>query len=74
MGLSLDNVDLFRPLDEWTQIVSDRQQNVVQGAAGFLSPSQLETFKELAALNLKQMQDQRTQQIKALGIQNGAQN
>jgi hypothetical protein len=46
----------------------------MRGAAEFLSPSQLETFKELAALNLKQMQDQRTQQIKALGIQNGAQN
>jgi hypothetical protein len=74
MGLSLDNIDLFRPLDEWTQLVSDRQQNVMRGAAEFLSPSQLETFKELAALNLKQMQDQRTQQIKALGIQNGAQN
>lgn len=74
MGLSLDNIDLFRPLDEWTQLVSDRQQNVMRGAAEFLSPSQLETFKELAALNLKQMQDQRTQQIKALGILNGALN
>jgi hypothetical protein len=74
MGLSFDNTDLFRPLNEWTQIVSDRQQNVMRGAAEFLSPSQLETFKELAALNLKQMQDQRLQQIKALGIQNGALN
>jgi len=46
----------------------------MRGAAGFLTPSQLEAFKELAALNLKQMQDQRLQQIKALGIQNAAQN
>jgi hypothetical protein len=74
MGLSLDNTDLFRPLDEWTQIVNDRQQNVERGAAEFLTASQMETFKELAALNLKQMQDQRMQQIKALGIQNGALN
>jgi len=74
MGINLDNTDLFRPVDEWTQIVNDRQQKVVQGASEFLSPSQMETFKQLAALNLKQMQDQRLQQIKALGIMNGAQN
>ena len=51
-ALSLDNTDLFRPLEEWTQIVSDRQQNVVRGAAEFLTPAQMETLKGLVALNL----------------------
>ena len=65
---SLDNTDLFRPLEEWTQIVSDRQQKVVQGAAEFLTQAQMETFKGLVALDLEQRQQQRAQQRKALGI------
>jgi len=73
-GMSLDDTDLFRPLQEWTQIVSDRQQNVVRGAAEFLTPAQTETLKGLVALNLEQWQAQRAQRGKALGIKNGAQN
>jgi hypothetical protein len=73
-AVSLDNTDLFRPLEEWTQIVSDRQQTVVQGAAAFLTPTQMETLKGLVALNLKQWQEQRARQCKVLGIKNGAQN
>jgi len=71
---SLDNTDLFRPPEEWTQIVSDRQQSVVRGASEFLSPAQLETLKVLVALDLAQRQAQRAQQRKALAIMNGAQN
>jgi len=71
---SLDNTDLFRPPAEWTQIVSDRQQTVVRGAADFLSPAQMETLKGLVALDLAQRQQQRAQQCKALGIKNSAQN
>ena len=71
---SLDDTDLFRPLDEWTQIVSDRQQNVVRGAAEFLTPAQMETLKGLVSLNLEQSQARWAQRCKALGIKNGAQN
>jgi hypothetical protein len=71
---SLDNTDLFRPLAEWTQIVSDHQQDVVRGAAEFLTPAQMETLKGLVALDLAQRQQQWAQQRKALGIKNGAQN
>ena len=71
---SLDNTDLFRPPAEWTQIVSGHQQDVVRGAAEFLSPAQMETFKGLVELDLAQRQAQRAQQCKALGIKNGAQN
>ena len=65
---SLDNTDLFRPQAEWTQIVSDRQQSVVQGASQFLTPAQIETLKGLVALDLAQRQQQWAQQRKALGI------
>ena len=71
---SLDNTDLFRPPAEWSQIVSDRQQAVVRGAAEFLTPAQMETLKGLVALDLAQRQEQRAQQCKALGIKNGGQN
>ncbi len=71
---SLDNTDLFRPLQEWTQIVSDRQQTVVQGAAAFLTRAQMETLKGLVAMDLAQRQEQRARQCKALGIKTGAQN
>ena len=73
-AMPLDDTDLFRPLDEWTQIVDAHQQNVVRGAAEFLTPAQMEALKGLVALNLEQMQAQRTQRAKALGIKNGAQN
>jgi hypothetical protein len=72
--MSLDDTDLFRPLDEWTQIVNDHQQNVVRGAAEFLTPVQIETLKVLVALNLEQLQQQRARRAKALGIKNGGQN
>ena len=71
---SLDNTDLFRPPAEWSQIVSDRQQAVVRGAAEFLTPAQMETLKGLVALDLAQRQEQRARQCQALGIKNGAQN
>lgn len=67
---AMDDIDLFRPAAEWSQIVSDHQQNVVRGAAEFLSPAQLETLKGLVALDLEQRQDQRAQRAKALGINN----
>jgi hypothetical protein len=71
---SPDNTDLFRSPAEWTQIVSDHQQDVVRGAAEFLTPAQMETLKGLIALDLAQRQQQWAQQRKALGIKNGAQN
>ena len=71
---SMDDTDLFRPLDEWTQMVTDQQQHVLQAAAEFLTPAQMETLKGLVALNLAQLQEQRAQRSQALGIKNGVQN
>ncbi len=40
---TMDDTDLFRPEDEWTQMVTDRQQHVLQTASEFLTPAQQET-------------------------------
>jgi len=65
---TMDDTDLFRPVDEWTQMVTDHEQHVLQIAAGFLTPAQQETLQFLEGENLKQLLQQREQRIKALGI------
>ena len=68
VGINMDDVELFRPRDAWTQYCLDRQQQVLAGAEVFLSPAQLEILKTIGAYDLanrqKQMDDRRT----ALGI------
>lgn len=68
VALPLDDTDLFRTPEEWTQIVSERQQNVLQAAATFLSQEQLETIKKLAAFNLAERQKVMMAKRKSLGI------
>jgi hypothetical protein len=66
--LALDDTDLFRPPEEWTQILVERQQNVLSGIAGYLSPAQVETLKALGTYDLAERQKQLMQRRKALGI------
>ncbi|HZL43084.1 MAG TPA: hypothetical protein VFD66_07365 [Verrucomicrobiae bacterium] len=68
VGIPLDDTDLFRPPDEWAQIVAERQQNVLSGAAAFLSESQMETLKALTAVDLAQRRQEMVLKRKALGI------
>jgi hypothetical protein len=65
---SMDDTDLFRPVDEWTQMVTEREQHVLQVASEFLTPAQQETLQSLEGENLKQLLQQRQQRCKALGI------
>jgi RNA polymerase sigma factor (sigma-70 family) len=65
---NMDDTDLFRPVAEWTQMVTDRQQHVLQSASEFLTPAQQETLQFLEKANLAQLLQQRDQRIKALGI------
>ena len=65
---SMDDTDLFRPVGEWTQMVTDHEQHVLQAASQFLTPAQLETLQFLEAENLKLMLQQRDQRRKAIGI------
>ena len=64
----MDDTDLFRPVDEWTQMVTDRQQHVLQAASEFLTPAQQETLQFLEKANLAQLLQQREQRRKAIGI------
>jgi hypothetical protein len=66
--LPLDDTDLFRTPDEWAQIVSEHQQNVLRAAGDFLNATQLETLRNLAALDLAARQQQMIQRRKTLGI------
>jgi RNA polymerase sigma factor (sigma-70 family) len=65
---TMDDTDLFRPVDEWTQMVTAHEQNVLQAASGFLSPAQLETLQTLEAQNLQLLLQKRDLRRKALGI------
>lgn len=65
---TMDDVDMFRPVDEWTQMITDRQQYVLQAASEFLTPAQLETLQFLERANLAQLLQQRDQRRKAIGI------
>jgi len=65
---TMDDTDLFRPVDEWTQMVTDRQQHVLQVASEFLTPAQQETLQFLEGENLKLLLQQREQRCKTLGI------
>jgi hypothetical protein len=65
---TMDDTDLFRPADEFTQMVTDHEQHVLQTASGFLTPAQFSRLQNLEEANLKQLLQQRDQRIKALGI------
>lgn len=65
---SMDDIDLFRPVNEWTQMATDHEQHVLQAAAEFLTPGQLGTLQSLEGENLKQLLQLRDQRRKAIGI------
>jgi RNA polymerase sigma factor (sigma-70 family) len=65
---SMDDTDLFRPVSEWTQMVTDREQHVLQVASEFLTPAQQQTLQFLEKANLAQLLQQREQRRKAIGI------
>lgn len=64
---TMDDTDLFRPVDEWTQMVTDHEKQVLQTASQFLTPAQLGTLQLLEGENLKLLLQQRDQRRKALG-------
>jgi hypothetical protein len=66
--LPFDDTDLFRPPEEWAQVISERQQNVLNGIAAYLNPAQIETLKALGAYDLAERQKQMMIKRKSLGI------
>jgi hypothetical protein len=65
---NMDDVQLFRPPDEWAQDYVGRQQNVLSAAADFLAPAQLEAVRLIGAADLAERQRQMTDRRTALGI------
>jgi hypothetical protein len=66
--LPCDDIDLFRSPDEWSQLIGERQQNVLRAAADFLTPVQLNTLNTLAVADLAERQSQIALKRKSLGI------
>jgi hypothetical protein len=56
--LPFDDTDLLRPPEEWAQVISERQQNVLNGIAAYLTPAQIETLKALGAYDPAERQKQ----------------
>jgi hypothetical protein len=53
---------------EWAQVISERQQNVLDGIDAYLTPAQIETLKALGAYDLAERQKQMMIKRKSLGI------
>jgi hypothetical protein len=66
--LPSEDTDFFRTPEEWTQLITERHQNILQAAANFLSPAQLEILRSLAAYDLEARQKQIMLKRSALGI------
>ena len=68
VSINMHDIELFRPPEEWTQGIVERQQRILIEATGFLTPSQLDTLKSLAAYDLTERQKQMADRRTALGI------
>jgi hypothetical protein len=66
--INMDDVELFRPPEEWTQGILERYQKILSQATGFLNPEQLETLKTLGAADLAERQKQMSARRSAVGI------
>ncbi len=66
--MNTDDVDLFRPPDEWARYYLEHQENVLQAGSGFLTPAQIETLRTIAAYDLADRQKRMAARRQSLGI------
>jgi len=59
---------LFRPQDQWVKLYEEHQQAVLAEAARFLTASQLQMIRTLAAANFELVVNQAVLRRKSLGI------
>jgi hypothetical protein len=64
----VDETDLFRSPEDLERFIGGHYQNVLNAAAEFLTPAQLETVKGLAAMDQAMKKDAMLRQRKSLGI------
>lgn len=63
-----DDIDAFRSPEEFAQVIRDDQNLVLDQAAGFLSPAQLETLKTLGVARIEREVKSMIHRRRALGI------
>lgn len=68
VSIPMDDVDLFRPPEEWTQDVLARQQRLAAEATEFLTPAQLDKLKTIGTYDLAERQKQMAARRTALGM------
>jgi hypothetical protein len=68
VSINTDNVELFRPPDEWARQYLQRHENVLQAGSGFLTPAQIETLRAIAAYDLADRQKRMAARRQSLGI------
>jgi hypothetical protein len=66
--INMDDIELFRPPQEWAQYCLECQQKVLSAATDFLTPAQLEILKAIGAADLANRQQRMADRRKALGI------
>ncbi len=63
-----DEVDLFRPPDDWAREYLQHEENILQAASGFLTPAQIETLRAIGSYDLADRQNRMAAQRKSLGL------
>jgi hypothetical protein len=66
--VNMDDIELFRPPEEWAQIYLTHQQNVLNGMIDSLTPAQVESLKTIGAYDLADRQKQMAARRTSLGI------
>jgi hypothetical protein len=67
-GPPLDDIDVFRPPEEWDSGIRERQNEFQDKAAAFLTPAQSQTLRKLGSDYLDQKIKDALQKRKELGI------
>jgi hypothetical protein len=68
MSINMDDVELFRPPNEWARQCTQHQENVLQAAADFLTAAQIETLRVIASYDLADRQKRMAARRQSLGI------
>ena len=68
VSINMDDVEVFRPPDEWALSCLQHHENVLRAAADFLTPAQVETLRAIAAYDVTDRQKRLAARRRSLGI------
>jgi hypothetical protein len=68
VSINMDDIELFRPSDEWARQCLQHHSNVLQAAADFLTPAQIEALRAIATFDLADRQRHMAARRQSLGI------